>query len=74
MSPFLAKVGCVGLAVLGLTRFEATSRAAGEADARTPWFARVWQSEDGLPENNVTGLAQTPDGYLWISSHNGLVR
>jgi ligand-binding sensor domain-containing protein/signal transduction histidine kinase len=38
------------------------------------WFARVWQSEEGLPENNVTGLAQTADGYLWISSHNGLVR
>ena len=38
------------------------------------WFARVWQSEEGLPENNVTGLTQTADGYLWISSHNGLVR
>jgi ligand-binding sensor domain-containing protein len=47
---------------------------AAEAKPGTPWFARVWQSEDGLPENDVTGLAQTPDGYLWISSHNGLVR
>ena len=44
------------------------------AATNSAWFARVWQSEEGLPENNVTGLAQTADGYLWISSHNGLVR
>jgi ligand-binding sensor domain-containing protein/signal transduction histidine kinase len=43
-------------------------------DTNSAWFARVWQSEEGLPENNVTGLAQTADGYLWVSSHNGLVR
>lgn len=50
------------------------ARTAAEGGSASPWFARVWQSEDGLPENNVTGLAQTADGYLWISSHNGLVR
>ena len=38
------------------------------------WFARVWQSEEGLPNNSVTGVAQTPDGYLWVSTHSGLAR
>ena len=38
------------------------------------WFARVWQSDDGLPENHVTGLAQTPEGYLWVATHSGLAR
>src|ERR1044071_6733383 len=44
------------------------------AAARSPWLARVWQSDDGLPNNNVTGLAQTRDGYLWIASPGNLAR
>jgi signal transduction histidine kinase/ligand-binding sensor domain-containing protein len=38
------------------------------------WFARVWQSDDGLPNNRIYGLAQTMDGYLWIATPIGLVR
>jgi ligand-binding sensor domain-containing protein len=44
--------------------------AAGDSD----WFARTWQSDDGLPNNTVTGLAQTPDGFLWIATPDGLTR
>jgi signal transduction histidine kinase/ligand-binding sensor domain-containing protein len=32
------------------------------------WVTRAWKSDDGLPNNQVTGLAQTPDGYLWVST------
>lgn len=39
-----------------------------------PWFARVWQVDDGLPGDNVTGIAQTRDGYLWIATQTGLAR
>lgn len=35
---------------------------------------RVWQTQDGLPEETVQALAQTPDGYLWIGATGGLVR
>lgn len=35
---------------------------------------RVWTAEDGLPQNSVYGIAQTPDGYLWIATLDGLVR
>ncbi len=35
---------------------------------------KVWQSDDGLPEDLVQSLAQTPDGYLWIGASGGLVR
>jgi signal transduction histidine kinase/ligand-binding sensor domain-containing protein len=38
------------------------------------WFAHPWQSDDGLPNNTITGLAQTPDGYLWLGTPTGLVR
>lgn len=33
-----------------------------------------WQVRDGLPSNNVTGVEQTADGYLWINTEHGAVR
>ena len=35
---------------------------------------RVWTAEDGLPQNIVRGISQTPDGYLWIATLDGLAR
>ena len=29
---------------------------------------RVWQTQDGLPENTVEAFALTPDHYLWIGT------
>ena len=40
----------------------------------TDWFNRVWQVDDGLPAANVTGIAQTRDGYLWLGTQSGLAR
>lgn len=37
-------------------------------------FARVWRSHDGLPGNEVTGIAQDGSGYLWIACLNHLAR
>ena len=48
--------------------------AAAEPGFSSAWFARVWQAEEGLPGNSVTGVAQTSDGYLWVSTQNGLAR
>jgi signal transduction histidine kinase/ligand-binding sensor domain-containing protein len=33
-----------------------------------------WTTESGLADNFVTAIAQTPDGYLWIGTYNGLAR
>jgi len=38
------------------------------------YLVRNWQTEDGLPDNTVTAIQQTGDGYLWIGTFNGLVR
>lgn len=35
---------------------------------------RTWQVEQGLPQNKVTAVAQTRDGYLWLGTYNGLAR
>lgn len=39
-----------------------------------PYASRTWQTEEGLPNNNVQALAQTPDGYLWVGTQAGLAR
>ncbi len=44
------------------------------AGTNEDWLARWWQTEDGLPNNSVNGVAQTSDGYLWVGTPSGLVR
>src|SRR5436190_24202601 len=38
------------------------------------FFARVWQTDDGLPDNNISGAAKSADGYLWVGTLGGLMR
>lgn len=38
------------------------------------YFIRTWQVESGLPQNKVTAILQTRDGYLWLGTYNGLAR
>ena len=33
-----------------------------------------WDITSGLPHNTVRTIAQTPDGYLWLGTENGLAR
>lgn len=33
-----------------------------------------WTTREGLPHNSVRDVAQTPDGYLWLATWEGLVR
>jgi len=35
---------------------------------------RVWTNENGLPQGSVPAITQTPDGYLWFGTEEGLVR
>ena len=46
--------------------------AALGAATNSPWYSRAWQSDEGLPGNTVVGVAQTPDGFLWVATQNGL--
>ncbi len=36
--------------------------------------SEFWQTERGLPQNSVSSIAQTPDGYLWFATQEGLAR
>ena len=33
-----------------------------------------WTTDNGLPQNGVRAITQTPDGYLWFTTFDGLVR
>jgi ligand-binding sensor domain-containing protein len=49
--------------------------SAARADAtNSAWMSRAWQTEEGLPGNTVVGVAQTPDGFLWVATESGLAR
>jgi hypothetical protein len=41
---------------------------------RSPYAGAGWNIADGLPQNFVTALVQTSDGYIWIGTQNGLAR
>jgi ligand-binding sensor domain-containing protein/signal transduction histidine kinase len=34
----------------------------------------VWTTDNGLPQNSVTSILQTRDGYLWFTTFGGVVR
>lgn len=40
----------------------------------TQYRSDSWQTERGLPQNSVNSIAQTPDGYLWFATQEGLAR
>ena len=35
---------------------------------------RAWTTQDGLPQNSITSIVQTRDGYIWLGTFGGLAR
>ena len=50
------------------------SAAAAPRRGPLPYTVRIWQTDDGLPQNSVYDIAQTSDGYLWVGTREGLAR
>lgn len=50
------------------------SAVAADEKALATYSREVWTTRDGLPHNQVNGIAQTPEGYLWFATWEGLVR
>ena len=67
----------LGLAVAVLLTAAAGVRAQGVLPPDRPLSQAVldtWGRADGLPQLSVTALAQTPDGFLWVGTQEGLAR
>jgi signal transduction histidine kinase/ligand-binding sensor domain-containing protein len=52
----------------------AAGRPAMAAPEPADYFFRTWRTEAGLPDNAVTAVVQTRDGYLWLATYGGLAR
>jgi signal transduction histidine kinase/ligand-binding sensor domain-containing protein len=61
---------CAVLLLTGLL-FPASAQVSSNAPN---FFMRVWPVERGLPQNKVTAVVQTQDGYLWVGTYSGLAR
>ena len=48
--------------------------AAGPKGDALPYNFESWQKEQGSASTPIRALAQTPDGYLWIGSEEGVSR
>lgn len=60
---------CVLVGFLGAGTLSAYSQTVTHAPS--DYLIHIWRSEDGLPQNSVNCLAQTPDGYLWVGTRSG---
>jgi ligand-binding sensor domain-containing protein len=63
--------------VLGLAvalSFALPAQALDPARSLDEYGLDSFQSKDGLPQNSVQAIMETPDGYLWLGTQEGLVR
>jgi PAS domain S-box-containing protein len=77
----IPRLVCV-LAAIVLASLSPPAAAFGEAtlpslDPQQPFSSYqhdVWGRGQGLPQNTVSAIARTPEGYLWLATPDGLAR
>jgi diguanylate cyclase (GGDEF)-like protein len=69
--PFL---GVLVPPLLGFLLAPGVGMALDPTKRPTQYILETWEVEQGLPQSSVTALAQTPDGYLWVGTQEGLAR
>jgi signal transduction histidine kinase/ligand-binding sensor domain-containing protein len=60
---------CVSLRIV-----EGTAQALDPGQKITQYSLTQWGHRDGLPSTAIYAVAQTPDGFLWLGTSDGLVR
>jgi signal transduction histidine kinase/ligand-binding sensor domain-containing protein/CheY-like chemotaxis protein len=58
------------MALLGM----AVAAPAEDVPSLRQYHRQTWQTAEGLPQNSVRAIVQTPEGYLWLATAEGLVR
>ncbi|HWD18012.1 MAG TPA: two-component regulator propeller domain-containing protein [Verrucomicrobiae bacterium] len=72
MNAFLSSA--LACAAAGGLAWPAAARAGTVEDLQSEYVVDSWQTEHGLPDDFVNSIAQTPEGYIWIATFNGLTR
>ena len=63
-----------GCAFIGMAAVFFWGAAPAARAAVMEYLVDGWSTEDNLPSSTVTSIAQTPDGYLWVGTYDGLAR
>jgi len=48
--------------------------ASDTARRATQYRLERWTDRDGLPQNSISSIARTRDGFVWLASEEGLIR
>lgn len=60
---------------VSLLFFSHSSRSvAGEPPSEDEYYYQSWETDEGLPDNQVNQVLQDRDGFLWLATNGGLVR
>jgi ligand-binding sensor domain-containing protein len=51
-----------------------SAHALDPSRAVTQYHHDAWNTREGLPQSSVESMAQTPDGYVWLGTQEGLTR
>lgn len=73
--PSLSRASVAAVVLLCLIVFVSGPVGAQYVRSGLPGFQHSrWTSDDGVPATGIATLAQTPDGWLWLTSSDGLYR
>ncbi len=75
--PFYFFTGRLHLCLVALLVSACLSlHSQGAVSSTSDWnyASNSWQSQNGLPGETVQSFAQTPDGFLWVGTSEGLLR
>jgi signal transduction histidine kinase/ligand-binding sensor domain-containing protein len=64
----------LALAIASFLYGFADAQPASMRGQKTNFLVKKWSTEDGLPQNTVTSMVQTADGYIWLGTFGGLAR
>jgi ligand-binding sensor domain-containing protein/signal transduction histidine kinase len=68
---WLQKFACAGLLIAGCTSF---AFATSPSQTLSQYVYDSWGLDKGFPNETITSIAQTNDGYLWIGTDKSLIR
>ena len=74
VAPIGRRAALVSGLALALALPAGPAAALDPARALTQYVRDAWGLKEGLPQLSVQAMAQTPDGYLWLATEEGLVR
>ncbi|MDR6181618.1 ligand-binding sensor domain-containing diguanylate cyclase [Asaia bogorensis] len=67
------RAGLCSLAMLALPAFSAHAAPGDDVSSLGNYAIKHWTTQDGLPQNSIRDIVQTPDGRMWFATWEGLV-